>query len=133
MPKLKELEGYFTKTVKRRDEALRKFKEQLDSNPVHAMVWAAGPMQEVARGSVAEHYLASISNWRAAFEAGTLKEGQPQDEDAAVEFIRQSVFRQAIQRNTHVERSTSPTSNFMRAEENAFYAYLANEWEILYA
>ena len=133
MPKLKELEGYFTKTVKRRDEALAKFTKDLGENPFHAMVWAAGPMQEVARASVAEHYLRSIKTWREAYEGKMLTASQPQNEDAVVEFIRESVVRQAIQRNTYVERSTSPTSNFMKAEENAFYAYLANDWEMLYA
>lgn len=130
--KLNDLEAYFTKTVKRRDMELAKFTKELGENPFRAMVWAAGPMQEVARASVAEHYLASIKAWREKFAAGELSEQQPQNEDAAVEFIRESIIRQAIQRNTHVERSTSPTSNYMKAEESAFYAYLANDWNMLY-
>ena len=130
--KLKDLEAYFVKTVKRRDEAIAKFKAELDNAPFHAMVWAAGPMQEVARGNVAEHYLRSIANWREKFKAGEIGGDAPKDEDAVVEMIHQSVIRQALQRNTYVERSTSITSNFMKAEENAFYAYLANDWGMLY-
>lgn len=132
MPNLKELEGYFAKTVKRRDEAVAKFAKDLAENPFHTIVWAQGTMQDVARASVAEHYLRSIQQWREAYEGKMLTASQPQDEDAAVEFIKSSVFRQCVQRCGYVERSTSMTSNFMKAEENAFYAYLANEWEMLY-
>jgi len=99
----------------------------------HAFSWAESAMAATAHGSIADHYLATIAAWEADFKEGKLTTGQPQNEEEAVEFIRKSVFRQALQRNCYVERSTSQAGNFMKAEGNAFYATVAYEWETLYA
>lgn len=133
MPKLAELKEYFAKVVTKQATEQRKFLDKLETNPVHAFVWAEGVMCATAQAQVARHYLTSIENWEAAVEAGALSEMQPQTEEAAVEFIHKSVTRQAIERNAYVRRSTSVTSNFMEAEECAYYAHLAANWEMLYA
>lgn len=133
MPKLAELKEYFTKIVANQAAEQKKFLDKLETNPVHAFVWAEGVMCATARAQVAQHYLGSIENWETAFKAETLSEMQPQTEEDAVEFIHKSVMRQAIERNAYVRRSTSVTSNFMEAEECAYYAHLAANWEMLYA
>lgn len=131
MLKLDEVERFFNNVVNRNNEELSKFKEQLEEHPVHAFTWMEGVMRSTAQAAVARHYLVSITNWKSARDAGQLSEAQPQTEEAAVKFIYDSILRQAIRGNAHVERSTSVTSNFMQAEESAFYANLALEWDML--
>jgi hypothetical protein len=131
MPTLKNLKDHFSKVTARRDSALSKFKEELDKNPTHALIWSQATMQAVAQGGVADHHLQSIKTWEELRAKGELGDQRPQTEEAVVAFIYESILRTALRSNSHVERSTSVTSNFMKAEENAFYADLASNWDCL--
>ena len=126
-----ELKRFLTNAVNTAEAEMAKFKDSLDANPVHAFMWAEGVMRATARAQVAKHYLGSIAAWETARDANTLSDVQPQTEEAVVEFIRESILRQAIRGNAYVERSTSVTSNFMRSEENSYYAYIASEWDMI--
>jgi hypothetical protein len=128
---LAEIKRFFTNAVTANDVELAKFKNDLETNAVHAFSWAESAMRTAARAQVANHYLVSISVWESARDAVMLSPAQPQDEEAVVKFICESIMRQAIRGNAYVERSTSVTSNFMRIEENSYYAYIASEWDII--
>lgn len=131
MSALKKLEAYFNEKINTRDDLLSKFKNDLSENPNYALNWSFGVMQATARAAVAARYLGSIVTWRSLKAEGKLAPEHPQTEEAAVEFIRERILREAIQRNAIVQHSSNPCSNFMRLEENAFYAYLINEWSFI--
>lgn len=131
MSELTQLKRNLQSIAERRDNALAKFKTKLDEDPVHAFEWADETMQLVARGRIADHYIRSVAVWEEARDAGTLTTGQPQTEALAVDFIKQSIIRAALQTGSYVKRSTSVCSNFMAAEASATYADLANDWAFI--
>jgi len=132
MPTLANLKSHLQTVVSRQAKAMATFQERLAQNPVHAFHWSYAVMSATAQSAVAQHYLNSIKTWEEMNQNGTLTEGQPQDEDGVVEFIKESVLRMALQKGAVVQRSTSPTANLMEDEERAFYADLARDWNAIF-
>jgi len=126
------LKSHLQSVVDRQEKEMAKFQEKLAENPVHAFYWADTIMSLTAQAQVAQHYLNSIQAWQDMASEDQLTKDQPQTEDAAIEFIKESVLRMAIQKGAQVQRSTSPTANMMEDEERAFYADLARDWNMIF-
>jgi hypothetical protein len=132
MPTLQALTNTLEQMAKTRDRDLAKFQEKLKTDAVHAFEWADSVMASTAAGHIADHYLETLFKWRADFDAGTLGDKQPQTEEAAVEWIRASVTRQALQKGRYPKQSTSMCSNKMDQLQSACYAELACDWEMIF-
>lgn len=132
MPTLQVLISKFEQMAKTRDRDLAKFQTKLAENPVHAFEWADGVMASTAAGHIADRYLKLLQDWQAANAAGELTPSQPQTEALAVDWINQSVVRQALQKGRYPKSSTSMCSNKMDQLESACYAELACDWDMMF-
>ena len=127
-PTLKRIKEKMTSTVEQYEAGMAQFQARIANDPVHAFTWADTIMSLTARMYVAKHWLSSIAAWEAA---DPKEEGQPKNDEEAVDFIHSAILREALRKNRFTEQSTSQCSNLMKREDAAFYAELADEWRFL--
>lgn len=133
MPDLATLKKHLETNIARADAALAKFSDELASNPRHAFQWADDIMVSTAARHVHSHYLAVINNWLELNEKGELQGSKrPQTEEELLTQIVESATRQALQKASFTNQSTSTCSNFMERAETAAYADLVSNWNMIW-
>lgn len=103
----------FERNLESVNESMEKFKQDLDKDPVHALVWSTNVFKTAAEQRLLRRAILAL-------QAG-----------ATVEQIKKDLMKKVMHSSKYPPQSTSPTSNLMEQYELAVHAEMLNDLEFV--